>query len=273
MSNKSVKKIVKKKPKHKPYAEMVLDAILHLPKEDTTIADIELYVKTNNDGLGTGKTFTKAIARALKKGIDDKILHIKRSGKYRITALGKLSEKNKTKKKRSNKNKSKTILPKKKHYETAIGRTSCCNKQEHTISDDILYKMIDFTTDIIEEKKKHINQWNNGLQQKFNNLDVDKNGKLNKKDVILLMVEYVGYKQSVALDEIDDIMEQCDKDKDGLISFNDFLTVTPKMQRFPVYKSIREQFNTKYGCSWLLHECPLPGAFPIAVRKAFPDAK
>ncbi len=121
--------------------------------------------------------------------------------------------------------------------------------------------------------QQQIDGWNKGLQQKFNELDVNGNGTLNKKSVVLLMVEYVGYDESIALEEIDGIMEQCDKDNNGLISFEEFLIATPKMHRFPVYKAIREEFSSKYNCSWLLHECPLPGVFPSEVRKAFPDVK
>jgi len=60
----------------------------------------------------------------------------------------------------------------------------------------------------------------------------------------------IGYSEEAANDKIESIMKLCDKDGTGEITFEQFLTATPPMHRYGVYKEIVTEFRDNHGCDW-----------------------
>eukprot|EP01084_Bolivina_argentea_P069562 126558_1 len=96
---------------------------------------------------------------------------------------------------------------------------TCCEKPEHQLSRQTIYDGIKVMNKAIEERKGNMTQWEHELKLHFYKLDFNRDDRLAKHQVRMLMTQYVGYPKEIAYDQIDDIMKICDKDNIGKITY------------------------------------------------------
>eukprot|EP01084_Bolivina_argentea_P292909 503693_1 len=255
--------------KHPPYPKMVIIAIKSLKKCNEN--EIKKYISSNYKKLASGRKFDNAIQSAIKKGINSKYFEFdQKSSKYKLTTIGKIKSNQETKT-RNKKNKIKKIPRKKKNYETATGRLTCCDKPKHRLSREVLYAAIKVMNTAIQARKDNMIDWEHGLRRSFDKYDFNHDGCLVKCQVIMLMVKYVGYPRETACEQVENIMKLCDTTGIGKITFEQFLITTPPMHRFVIYNVISTFLIQRHGCYWYGPGHQLPGLFRVKANIEFPN--
>eukprot|EP01084_Bolivina_argentea_P112807 201155_1 len=209
------------KDKHPGYLVMIQEAIISL-NGTVTKSQIIKYIQTNYPSSKYKIANGNALKKAIKNNLTKKQFTLdKNTNKYKVNTIIKIKSKRKTKSK----------LPHRK----ALSKYRCCELHGRMDIADM-----EFFLQIVRkgclQRKKSMDDWNAKLKVVFDGMDKDKDGKISAEDVKQILITFVGYKITDTLDEqVDKIMEQCDSDKDGFVTFQELLVATPPMHRFYVY--------------------------------------
>eukprot|EP01084_Bolivina_argentea_P112806 201154_1 len=255
----SATKTVAKK-KHPGYLVMIKQAIIFL-KGTGSKSQITNYIQTNYPAskykISTGASFNNAIQNNLKK---QQFTLDKNTNKYKVN------------KKVENKSKRKTKIKSTLPHRKALSAYRCCKIHGRMDITDM-----EFFLKVVKngclERKKSMEDWNTKLKVVFDDMDNDKNGKISAESVKQILINFVGYKTDKVDEQVDKIMEECDSDKDGFITFEEFMIATPPMHRFYVYCFVLipefcKKGYKRYGQD---ESHPIADIFRITANKLIPN--
>merc|ERR1712129_20881 len=105
---------------------------------------------------------------------------------------------------------------------------------------------------------------------------------MNKDKLATYLQDFIGYSAENAVTASKDILDKqgvlIKYHKEGMlgykvICFVDFMKETPRMQRFRVYRGIRDEITEKLKIDWWKTDHPVPGCVRSYANIKIPDEK